>query len=279
MTTPTPLKPPPIVKATAPRYPVTGTKAAAGHPRKKVLYWGDPFTGKTNYAKSFPGPFFIYFDPDTTTLLGHPTEIPYVVVTSKKMMDDLAADVSNRKMTEIVRSFGPQWADYTVESVIVDSSTFQDKLIEEWLDSNDNKGINRWDLKSRTMHSFYNDLCSASVYKAGAEQYYIVVTAHQMIKRDKDGNITEITTYISGNFRNALIQYMDTIIFCEVEIPTGANGKSLGLPGKYVCRTSPPDKYRKCGARGLTKFPPTLDNGAFFNELQKYWSDDVTKEK
>lgn len=274
----TPLKPPPVIKAVAPKYSVVGTKAAEGHPRKKCLYWGMPFTGKTNYAKSYPGPFFMYFDPDTTTLLSHPTEIPYVIVTSKAMMDALAADVRNRKLTEVVRSFGPQWADYTVQTVVIDSSTFQDKLIEEWLDDTDTKGINRWDIKSRTMHSFYGDICAGSTFKAGADQYYVVVTAHEAVKRDKEGNITEITTCISGNFRNALIQYMDTVIFCEVVVPSGADGKALATPARYICRTSPPDKFRKCGARGIVKLPPVLENGAFYEVLQKFWSEDP-KEK
>jgi hypothetical protein len=273
----TPLKPPPVIRAVAPKYTVVGTKAADQHPRKKVLYWGDPFTGKTNYAKSFPSPFFIYFDPDSTTLLSHPTEIPYVVVQSKAVMDALAADVRNRRMTEVVRGFGPQWANYTVQTVVVDSSTFQDKLVEEWLDDNENRGQNRWDLKSRAMHGFYGDVCAGSTHRDGAEQYYIVVTAHEAIKRDKDGNITEITTCISGNFRKDIIQYMDTVIFCGVQVPAGKDGVAIGA-AQYVCRTQPPDKFRKCGARGLTKLPATLNEGAFFNVLEAYWNA-ATKEK
>src|SRR3990167_6541295 len=160
MTTPvSTLKPPPTVRAVAPRYSLVGTKASEGHPRKKVLYWGMPFTGKTTYAKSFPNPFFIYFDPDATTIRSHPSDIPCVYVTTKAMMDALAQDVRHRRLTEVVRSFGGQWADYTVESVIVDSSTFQDKIIEEWLDATDAKGINRWDVKTRAFQGFYGGLC------------------------------------------------------------------------------------------------------------------------
>jgi hypothetical protein len=284
MTTPAPLKPPPPIRAIAPRYSVVGTKATEGHPRKKVLYWGEYFTGKTTYAKSFPGPFFIYFDPDSTTVQSHPTDIPCVYVTSKAMMDDVVRDVKNRKLTEVVRSFGPQWAEYKVESVILDSSTFQDRIIEEWLDANDVKGVNRWDQKKRAFQTAYADLCEGSEYKVGAEQYYVVVTAHEKVKRNDKGEVVDVTTCISGDFNKILPQYFDTIIFCEVTLATTQEGKALlnadGSPKTtYLCRTAPPDKFRKCGARGLVKLPPVLQNGAYFEELRKYWGDDTSKEK
>lgn len=283
MTTPAPLKPAPIVKATTPRYSIVGTKAAEGHPRKKVLYWGEYFTGKTTYAKSFPGPFFIYFDPDSTTVQSHPTEIPCVYVNDVATMDAVVRDVRTHKLTEVVRSFGPQWADYRVESVIVDSSTFQDRVIEEWLDANDVKGVNRWDTKKRKFQTFYGDLCAGSEYKAGEEQYYVVCTAHEKVKRNDKGETVDVTTCISGDFNKILPQYFDTIIFCEVTLATTQDGKALlnadGSPKTtYLCRTAPPDKFRKCGARGVVKLPPVLQNGAFYNELQRYWSND-TKEK
>lgn len=267
----TPLKPPPVVRAVAPKYSVVGTKASEGHPRKKILFWGEPFTGKTTYAKSFPNPFFIYFDPDSTTIRSHPTEIPCVYVTSKAMMDAVVRDVRDRKLTEVVRSFGPQWADYKVESVVLDSSTFQDSIIEEWLDATDVKGINRWDVKKHAYREFYSDLCAGAEFKAGAEQYWVIVTAHEAIKRDKEGDIIAVTTCITGGFDKILPQYMDTVIFCQVEVPANADGKALALPPRYICRTAPPDKYRKCGARGVVKLPPVLENGAFFSELQKFW--------
>lgn len=270
MTAPLAPAPPRPALPAKPRYGVHGTKSAAGASRKKVLFWGLPFTGKTTYAKSFPGAFFIYFDPEMTTLLSDPTEIPYVVVNSKAVMDAVVADVKGRRLTEVVRSFGPQWADYTVETVIVDSSTFQDAIIEEWLDSQDSKGINRWDIKSRTFKRFYDDLVSGAEYKEGAEQYYVVVTAHEAVKKDKEGNVLKVTTCISGGFDDKLIQYMDTVIFCEVVVPATAEGKAIGGP-KYIARTSPPDKWRKAGARGTTKFPPVLEAGAFFTELMKFW--------
>src|SRR3990167_257334 len=285
MTTPvSTLKPPPTVRAVAPRYSVEGTKATEGHPRKKVLYWGEYFTGKTTYAKSFPGPFFIYFDPDSTTVQSHPTEIPCVYVTSKEMMEAVLQDVKNRRLTEVVRSFGPQWANYKVESVIVDSSTFQDRIIEEYLDANDVKGVNRWDSKKRLFQKSYADLCEGSEFKAGAEQYYIVVTAHDKVKRNDKGEVVDVTTCISGDFNKILPQYFDTIIFCEVQVSCTADGKALvdkaGAPmTKYLCRTAPPDKFRKCGARGLVKLPPVLENGAFYDELQKYWGQEAKESK
>lgn len=266
-----------------PRYTVRSSMSAhADQPRPKVMHWGPPFAGKTQGALSYPGPFFIYFDPNVATLEKHPRAVPYVLVNDLNVQDALADDVSKRRMSAIAQSLG--FLDYKVETIIVDSSTFQSNKLDAWLQAKGVKGVNFWDTKKQTLRSFYMDLGEATAPLAGKEHYGLVVTAHEKVLKNEEGAVIAVTNQVTGGFGDELFQFMDVVLLFGLELQSAADGSLLkGKHPQHVIYTQPPDKHRRSvgdriGGGRFGKLPPKLllpEGASLYQTLASHWFGDA----
>ena len=256
---------PPPIRA---RYTIAQTGLPEGHAKRSTLLWGPSQTGKTHCAMTWPSPFFIYFDPDTQTLEGTASRVPFIHVPDLKTMEQIAEDVRHGRMTELVRTL-PGFEDYTVQTVVLDSASALGRMVDDEQKDNGVVGIPRWDAKKQQLHKIFLHLIAGSKWSAAREQYYLVVTAHEAEKTDSEGNVREVVTSISGKFGEELFQYFSDIILTR---------RTSGQNPKFHARTSAPNAhYKSVGMRAINNPPPVLEQGATYPELARYWY--ASKEK
>lgn len=283
-------------EALAAQLGLVSSHSETGRAGVKFGLWGAGLSGKTSHALSFPGTLVLNFDPTTSTLTGQPYAVPYIQVRDYRHMLALAVVAENRQLSDLVRTM-PGFADYRVRNLIIDSSTFQGHMIEEWLDTQtfaSKRGADdtraRYQEKLRVLNRFGRSMDKAAEYRAGKEQYSIITTIHEKVQLDEKGNITNIKADISGDYNRLIFQHNDINLFCELVTNAASDGRAIAnTRPTAVVWTIPPTKWHnvvndRLGGKGRYKLlPPKMelraDGPGLWPELCKHWGIDPEEDE
>jgi hypothetical protein len=262
--------------------------------------WGTYMCGKTTHAMSFPNPLVYNFDPNSASITKQNKRCPFVQVRTYKQMVALAQAAANHELTELVRALYPdEFGDYTVETLVTDSSTGQGNLVEEHLETLDfttktgaYDGNKKYDMKLLLLNQYYRQIQHARERVPGKESYMHVVTIHEKIRTDEKGNTLEINADITGRFGKLIFQQNDANFFCELQLPEVLGDKSgkvmQNAPLKACVRSVPHTKWhagvgdRVGGLGRYGKLPPYLypppnDKGGLWSILEEHWMGTAAK--
>lgn len=255
----------------------------------KVCLWGDYGSLKTTYLLSFPGVFILNFDPQASTIQGQPFRVPYIQIRDYKHMLEVEKFVTARRMSELAQAVG--FDGYKVQTIGVDSSTFQGHMIAAECDRSDHTTKSgafdgqKWYLDKLKLHNrWLMAMGDASKVLPGKEHYNIVTTAHEKIHYDEKGNIKAISAAIDGDAKTRIFGTQDINLYCEkVDNINEATGKVIQntrpTPKVY---TAPHTKWHRpvldrIGIGGRynvlprTIEPPPLSEGGLWGELKRLW--------
>jgi len=253
--------------------------------------WGAGLSGKTTHAASFPDPVFFNFDPTTASITRQKQRFPFIQVRSLEQMRQLAKAAAAKELTALVRTL-PGFAEYTVRTIVTDSSTFQASLIEEHLDTmtfttarGSDDGRARYQAKLVFLNEYYRLMKHAREFEKGKEQYMHVVTIHEKVTVNEKGEITGIKADITGDYNRLIFQQNDVNLFCSLdsdEVPGDKAGKIVAGSRKAIVRSVPHTKFHgvvadRVGGLGRYKklppfvYPPSNDQGGLWGLVEKSW--------
>lgn len=253
---------------------------------------GENFAGKTTMALSFPNPFFINVG-NNSTLLAHPTPIPYVQVNKSPEMIAVANYVAAHKMSELVQGMG--FPGYEVKTIVLDSTTDMSVALDLELNIDDTKR-DGWQLKLAAENKLISKLIQGTRYVKGQEQYYLVLISHfKQVYGGKKGELTEIKHNVTGSFAQSLKGLYDICLEVRADQETSPDGSGNAARGKrprHSVWTVPSHQFKtfigdRFGGRGQSKgrfgkLPTEIaipDGVGLFSLLEKHWHGEPPKLK
>jgi len=259
-----------------------------------VGLWGAGLSGKTTHAMSFPNPVVFNFDPTTTSITKQQKRVPFVQVRDTDQMFKLAQAAAQGELTALVRAaFPDEFADYVVETVITDSSTFQAAIVEEKLDTmtfasargaDDTRA--RYQAKLVMMNKYYRLLKHARERAPNKESYMHVVTIHEKLQLSEKGDVVSIKADITGDYNRLIFQQNDANFFCELQLAEVLGDKSGKIAQNTrptpVVRSVPHTKWHNVvndRVGGLGRYgqlppimhPPPNSKGGLWSVLEEHW--------
>lgn len=201
----------------------------------KALFHGDPGTGKTRGAGTFPKPIIIALDPGHSVLRQLPNAADIKIL---PIRDKVNADGSLDRgvLTQVWDVF--KWlqaGDHDRETVVIDSAT---ELHKSVLDAvmrrprqRESPTIPTTDdyievaAKMKTLIRYFRDL-----------PMHVVWTAHSKETKDKGGAVIGIKPDLSDKIANELAGASDVVLYCRPIEQQTAEGKSVTW---YTGQTQP----------------------------------------
>jgi hypothetical protein len=211
----------------------------------KVIVYGSPGVGKTQFASTFPNPFFIDVDKGMRTLKGN--KPPFI---------ELRRDEDNYKvLIQLIRDFDKHEGKFKVEladrkTLVLDGITsLASNFLAQLMASGDFYALQRGGYghaQKRSPDMYQSDqgdygVLTSRLYEVFARlkdlKCNIVVTAHEM-EKEKDGYVSFRGPATVGNFREELGYQLDELMYMSKE-GAGERMKVLlyphgfkGFPGK-----------------------------------------------
>lgn len=266
------LAPAKTVKASLPSLPILPKTRAASN-KIRALYWGESGTGKTHYALTWPGVFYVLCDRTDETYQKLKNLPPHVHVKSWGGFQQIINAVKKRQLTEIVRQT-EGYEDYKVQTVVIDSWTSLGEILELEMSQSPDQPLSQ-----REWGAYRNRLTDVAIVLSEsatinerdpeAESYHIVGIAHErvLLRDTKEGGtkIDKVTMSIPGQFAERLPGYQGVLLITDRKI---VNGKA-----HYYCHTIQKDHHRKAfdrfGGGRFNVLPPEVDGS--FQSLAKAW--------
>ena len=246
--------------------------SADGKPSKiSGLYQGDAFTGKTEYACTWPHPVFLNFDPDSQTaqkyLNGNVVGI-IELESWNEFANKVQPHIKSRTIHELVGG------NDLVETIVVDTmSIAAQRLADEIQGNRDKLRIQDFGLllqKLTEATTMLSDTCKPTDSHPG---YNVIITTHLKTVTDDSGNTEAIRPAIMGQFRDLLPRLLGFAFLCETKLTSVVvTGKPAVQKAEWYIRTVPPTSKYICGDRIGSKedpLPPTCSGN--YPDLIKMW--------
>lgn len=239
-------------------------KANKSKPMIKAITYGEPKTGKSTFASTFPTPaFLIMTEPDASQYAGKDIEYIQINANDPNAFEQLSEIIDQLQD----KMFGDEPFPY--ESVIVDSLTEISAIFEAQI-----LRVNRREFDPfKTPKKAYNDKDSGmriqdwGVFKNMHERFvrnihalpcHTCMVAHEVIKESGDNKALKGCLSISGNFGETGTKLFNTVL--------RSRAKTSGQNTRYFMQTKPAMMFT-AGLWG-TSLPLEWEN-ASYKELIK----------
>ena len=233
-----------------------------------LMLKGDPGTGKTHTALSFPTPIFVaYAATNRATLRKHITADPSIIGNSIDSWEDFENQLKPAIMNR----------EIPAATILVDEiSSVAELMWKKIQGSRPNLTIPDYGTGGRWMRDCTKAMCSATAPRGDHPGYHIVFTTHLRDRKNEDsGELIGIVPDLMGKYAYKIEGEFDYSFLCEAEVGKDAvpteGGTKLVLSKKFKFYTVGPNKYHKCKGGGL---PPEIVVGegeSAFNILNGYW--------
>jgi hypothetical protein len=250
---------------------------AEGKPSKiSGLYQGDAFTGKSEYACSWPNVVVLNFDPDSQTAQKHLKARGGNVVGIIEL--DSWNEFSNKVQPHIKSRSLEELVGGEVETVVVDTmSIAAQRLADEIQGNKDKLRIQDFGLllqKLTEATTMLSDTCKPTDSHPG---YNVIITTHLKTVTDDAGNTESIRPAIMGQFRDLLPRLLGFAFLCETKLNSVlVSGQPAKQEAEWYVRTVPPNSKYICGDRiaAAEKPLPATCSGRYL-DLMKLWGRDA----
>lgn len=234
-----------------------------GESKKSIAYKGDPGSGKTHNASTWPGPQkWAYFDRNLGTI----SDLIKGGLDAKLFLPDTLKEFEDEFVRPVLHR------EFEAETIIIDTIDGMAAMVV-----NDVQGIKPkltipdWGVILNKLRSICADLTSAAAPIEGKPSYNIVFNYHLMDVTDDKGGLIKTSPMISGRFKDEIEAYIDTVLYCKAQIssqpvPQPGGGSKLIPSKEFICHSVPPNPFITCKGGGL----PTITPGDY-PTLRKEW--------
>lgn len=247
-----------------------------------LVYQGQPKSGKTTYAFSWPSPFGLFCDKNLGTLRDFPG-VPYVTPqTWEEIERDWIPAIANRRLSELVQSFTDEngikpYPQYKVRTLVLDSFTNFLNMNYNELEqiaplgkTGEKDGYWIWREYFNRANRFINVCTQATIHnpkRPQLETYHFVGTVHEKVDYDAEGRVLDITASVQGKLSTQFASYFDAVLLTEcmtgstVELPPEKPGAppSTKRLKNYFIHAADASNVRKSAISGeFSKLPPKL---------------------
>lgn len=220
-------------------YPIL-TSADMPRPKRSVLYWGKPKSGKTHCMLTWPKPFGIYWDDNLSTLLKF--NVPFVHTNQKG--ERLTWDDFEKYVLPAIRN-----RSIDAETIVFDSYSYAAQDLRKTMQGNSEKmPIAKWGTIMDRLFAATKDMTEACLPDPSDPTkrcYNFVASVHEQPVLGDDGELVKFKAAIQGQFAEWLPRFFDTVLVTDVILEKQLNPqtKQVEQVAKYVVHTVSPDKY------------------------------------
>lgn len=269
-------------------YPIL-TSADMPRPKRSVLYWGRPKTGKTHCMLTWPKPFVIYWDDNLSTLLKF--KVPFVHTNEKG--ERLTWEDFEKYILPAIRN-----RTIDAETIVFDSYSYASQDLRKSMQgSADKMPIAKWGSIMDRLFAATKDMteaCLPDPSDPNKRTYNFIASVHEQPVLGDDGELVKFKAAIQGQFAEWLPRFFDTVLVTDVKIEKQPDPitKVVGNSATYFVHTVSPDKYWIAGdgvggdlGDKSVEFSPTMPKklpatlSGTYQSLSKAWGINQQTEK
>lgn len=216
-----------------------------------VVYSGDPGTGKTTCALSWPKPIRgVYADVNRLTLRNEIVKGQDIVMTvpgSWSNYEDLFVPAVENRL-------------FDCKTIVVDTLDFLSRMMWETIQgSADRLTQAHWGIGLNKLIKTTERMLGATQYISGKPTYNVIFCYHIKDVTDDTGALNKVTPAIMGATKDVIASCFDTGFLCDVRQvgkPVKKEGReTTEFVKEFFVHTAPPTRFHKALCKAGSQFP------------------------